>query len=90
MTIADIISATMLATKKHDDLLPMKDIWYIEIINGEIVFHFVDADTTDYTIDEGGNKVGCPTDKYKLCHNCNTLLYMYYDYCPLCGTKQIS
>ena len=55
MNIADIISATMLATTKHDDLLPMKTVCGIDISNDKIIFNFVDANTEDYTIDKDGN-----------------------------------
>ncbi len=88
MTIADIISATMLATKKHDDLLPMKTLCGIDISGDKITFNFVDANTEDYTIDKDGNKVEFPSDMFKRCNNCRIFLYEFYNYCPACGTKQ--
>lgn len=90
MKIADIISATMLATLKHDDLLPMKDTWSIEISNDKISFYFEDGNTLNYTIDKDGNKVEFPPDRYRRCDNCRIVLYTFYNYCPTCGTKQTS
>jgi len=90
MKTADIISATMLATTKYDDSLPVKNIAEINIANDKIVFNFVDANTENYTIDKDGNKVDFPSDMYKRCCNCRIFIYDFYDYCPACGTKQVS
>jgi len=90
MNIADIISATMLATSKHDDSLPMKNVHSVDITNDKITFIFVDANTDDYTINKDGNEVDFPSDRYKRCDNCHKFLYEFFNYCPACGAKQIS